>query len=52
MKRGNGGDGFLVMSLTDGEDDEVALVAAIGFCVRDGEFALHSRVSFVIDISR
>ncbi|CAJ0552222.1 Ff.00g062010.m01.CDS01 [Fusarium sp. VM40] len=36
MKREKGGDGFWVMSLTD-EMNEVAVVAAIGFCVRDGD---------------
>ncbi|KAI8648417.1 HET domain-containing protein [Fusarium sp. Ph1] len=38
VKRENGGDGFWVMSLTDGaEKKEVRLVAAIGLCVRDGD---------------
>lgn len=37
VKRKNEGDGFLVMSLTDGEKGKVALVAAIGLCVRAGE---------------
>ncbi|RSL45790.1 hypothetical protein CEP54_014128 [Fusarium duplospermum] len=38
VKRENGGDGFWVMSLTDGEQNgETRLVAAIGLCVRDGD---------------
>jgi hypothetical protein len=38
VKRKNGGDGIWVMSWTDrAREMEVALVAAIGLCVRDGE---------------
>ncbi|RSL89534.1 hypothetical protein CEP52_014868 [Fusarium oligoseptatum] len=38
VKRENGGDGFWVMTLTDGEQKgETRLVAAIGLCVRDGD---------------
>ncbi|KPA37801.1 tol protein, partial [Fusarium langsethiae] len=39
VKRGVGGDGFWVMSFTDGAERKrgVTLVAAVGICVRDGD---------------
>lgn len=53
VKRENGGDGFWVMSLTDGEEKkEVRLVAAIGLCVRDGEILRFIQESQLIDLLR
>jgi hypothetical protein len=48
MKRRDGGDGFWVMSLTDGmTKGEVRLVAAIGLCVRHGEIAQFFQQSLI-----